>query len=475
MGGELDELTSMSALALAGAVRERRVSARDVVEAHIEVLERCQLRTNALAVSRFDEARDEADEADRLVMSGTAALPALLGVPCTIKEMIGIAGMPHTAGFVGRRGKTAARTAPTAQRLIDAGAIVLAQTNIAELGIWIESVNRVYGRTRNAYDPRRTAGGSSGGEAVAVAVGGSPIGLGSDMGGSIRIPAFFNGVFGHKPTAGLVPNSGMFPDTVGDIGSLLSIGPMTRRAMDLMPALNIIAGQDGEDPFTRTVSLGNPETVDLHGLTVVVGEDTTVFPVQREVHEARAEAAEYLAGHGACVRHVSLRGIRHATALFLTAAAEVGGRLGTIIAAESGPGSATTVLRQMASHTAMTALTLIGERIPRPERAVRRSLAAARALREEVEVTIGSGVMLHMPFRSTAPRHRATIARPWLQTPCSVFNLLGLPATQVPLGMSKAGLPVGVQVVAGRDRDHVAIAVAMALEDGFGGWIPAIH
>ena len=472
VGGESCRSTALSAVALAGLIRARVLSSREVVDAHIEVLKRTQPGTNALAVDRFDAARDEADEADRLVATGVGSLPRLLGVPCTVKEMIGIAGTPHTAGFVARRRKTAAATAPAAQRLIDAGAIVLAQTNVAELGIWVESVNRVYGRTANAYDRRRTAGGSSGGEAVAVAVGGSPIGLGSDMGGSIRIPAMFNGVFGHKPTAGLVPNGGMFPDTVGEIGRLLSIGPITRHAIDLMPVLQIIAGPDTADPFTRAVVLGDPETVALQGLSVVLGDDTTLIPMRREIRAARERAAEDLARRGAEVRRVSLRSMRRATELFLTAAAEVGGRLGSIIAAESSTESVGAALRQAVSHNTMTALTLIGERIPRPERAIRRSLAAGRALTEEVDAIVGSGVMLHAPFRSTAPRHRATIAQPWLQTPCSVFNLLGLPATQVPLGLSHRGLPVGVQVVAGRDRDHVAIAVAMALEQSFGGWKP---
>ncbi|MFD6155621.1 amidase [Nocardia sp. NPDC060256] len=473
-GGDPCEPTTLSAFALAEAIRERRLSAHDVVEAHIEVLERAQPRTNAVAANRFEQARAEAHAADRLVAAESAVLPALLGVPCTVKEMIGIAGMPHTAGFVRRQGKTAVRTASAAQRLIDAGAIVLAQTNVSELGIWIESVNRIYGRTSNAHDRRRTAGGSSGGEAVAVAVGGATFGLGSDMGGSIRIPAYFNGVFGHKPTAGLVPNTGMFPDTVGEIGRLLSIGPMARRASDLMPLLEIISGPDGTDSFTRAVTLGDPETVDLQGLPVIISEQTTLIPARQEVRGARDRAAAELARHGADVRRVPLRGMRRATEFFLTAAAEFGGSLGAIIAAEAGAEPVETLVRQAMSHNGMTTLTLIGERIPRPERAVRRSLAAARALSAEVDTIIGSGVMLHTPFRSTAPRHRATFAQPWLQTPCSVFNVLGLPVTQVPLGLSSAGLPLGVQVAAGRDRDHVAIAVALALERAFGGWRPPV-
>jgi fatty acid amide hydrolase 2 len=464
-----------SAGALADAIREQRIGARDVVEAHIAVLEGTQPRTNAIAVSRFDAARAEADAADARIAAASSEdrLPPMLGVPCTVKEMIGIEGMPHTAGLLARRGHRATATAPAARRLIDAGAIVLGTTNAAEVGIWIETNNRVYGLTRNAYDRRRTAGGSSGGEAVAVAVGGSPLGLGSDMGGSIRIPAFFNGVFGHKPTAGLVPNTGMFPDTTGDIGQLLTIGPMTRYAEDLMPVLRTIAGPDRQDPFVRAVTLGDPKDVTMKGLSVVIGDDTSFVPISREMRDTRDRAADALADAGAQIRRVSLKSMRRATELFLTASAELAGRLDHIIVeAGSPPATALNLLRRTEGHNVMTALTLLAERLPRPAGRTRRVMAAARALTAEVEGVIGDGVMLHPPYRHTAPRHYTTIARPWLQSACSVFNVMGLPVTEVPLGLNRRGLPLGVQVAAQRDRDHLTIAVAQLLEWTVGGWTP---
>ena len=138
-------------------------------------------------------------------------------------------------------------------------------TNTSELTLWIESDNRLYGRTNNPYDPTRTAGGSSGGEGAAVGSGGSPFGLASDIAGSIRIPALFCGVFGHKPSSGIVPNSGMWPPAGGTSGRMLAVGPLARRAVDLMPILRLIAGPDGEDPLTRPASLGDPESVSLRG------------------------------------------------------------------------------------------------------------------------------------------------------------------------------------------------------------------
>src|SRR3954470_23489526 len=299
--------TERSARELAAAISSGRLSAREVVEAHAWRLHRCQPRTNALARDRFAAALEEADAADaRIAAAGDpAGLPPFLGVPCTIKESIGLRGMPNSAGVVALRDRRAERTAPAAQRLIDAGFIPLGVTNTSELTMWIESENRVYGRTRHAYDPRRTAGGSSGGEGGAVGSGGSPVGLGSDIGGSIRLPAFFNGVFGHKPSPGLVPNSGQFPNTSGEAARMLTIGPLTRRAEDLMPVVRLISGPDGQDARCEEIALGDPATVGLEGRLVLVSDDATILPPRRELRDARDRAAEALGAAGARVESVS--------------------------------------------------------------------------------------------------------------------------------------------------------------------------
>ena len=164
---------------------------------------------NAIAADRFEVARHEATAVDELVRAAPRdeVLPPLLGVPFTVKVSIAVAGMPQSAGLVARRDFRAQSNAPTVQHVLDGGAILLGVTNISELTLWIESTNQIYERTNNPYDARRAAGGSSGGEAAAVGSGGSPFGIGSDIGGSIWLPALFCGVFGHKPSAGLVPNS----------------------------------------------------------------------------------------------------------------------------------------------------------------------------------------------------------------------------------------------------------------------------
>jgi fatty acid amide hydrolase 2 len=467
-------LTERSALELARAIREREVSAREVVERHIEVLERTRL--NAVVAERFDAARAEADEVDDRIAAGEADLPPLLGVPCTIKESLAVAGLPNTGGLLSRRGRAAETTAPAARRLLDAGPILLGLTNLSELTMWIESDNRVYGRTVNAYDRRRTAGGSSGGEGAAVGCGGSPIGIGTDFAGSIRLPAFFNGVFGHKPSTGLVPMTGHFPISDGAALRMSVVGPLARRAADLMPVLRLIAGPDGVDEIVGDVELGDPGEVEIEGLAVVISEGATYIPVSRELREARERAAGALAGAGARLRRENMRSVRRAAELFLAAVQEGAGlSLAELIVAEGGePVGMRTALRRDNPHTLATLLTLAAERAGAwtPRWRIRRARAAARSLETEIEATIGDGVLLHPPHPRLAPRHGWTVGRPWLLAPTAIFNLLGMPSTQVPLGLGRKGLPVGVQVAARRNRDHVAIAAAIELERALGGWIP---
>jgi fatty acid amide hydrolase 2 len=479
-------LLQRSALELAHAIRTGEVSAREVVEAHAWRLHRCQPRTNALARDRFAAALADADAADRRVAAAgpDEELPPLLGVPCTIKESIALAGMPNCAGLVSRRGVLAETTAPAAQRLLDAGAIPLGVTNTSELCMWIESDNRVYGRTRNAYDPHRIAGGSSGGEGAAVGSGGAPFGLGSDIGGSIRLPAFFNGVFGHKPSPGLVPNTGQFPNTEGEAARMLTMGPLARRAEDLMPLTRILSGPDGLDERCVERELGDPAAVAFDGLRVLTADDASFVPPRRELREARDRAAAALGEAGARVEHVSLRQLRRALELYLAVLGDGSGVSIAELVAEPNlspdAGAAPRAiprwldaLRGRGPHTPPMLLLLLAERVNArvPQRRVRRAIAAADALRREVAGILGDGVLLHHPNARVAPRHNATVGRAWVITPAAAFNLLGTPATEVPLGLNDRGLPRGVQVVAADGNDHVTIAAALELERRLGGWV----
>ena len=474
-------LTLRSATELARAIRAKEVSAREVVQAHVDRLHARQPRTNALARDRFADALNEADAADaRIAASAGKDLPPFLGVPCTVKESIAVQGMPNCAGLVALKDRRADTNAPAVQRLVDAGFIPLGVTNTSEMTMWIESVNRVYGRTRNAYDPHRTAGGSSGGEGAAVGSGGSPVGLGSDIGGSIRVPAFFNGVFGHKPSPGLVPNTGQFPSTAGEAAFMLTIGPLTRHAEDLMPVTRIIAGPDGQDERCVARELGDPAAVDLSALRVLLADDASLLPARKELREARDAAARSLEERGARCERVSLKQLRRALEIYLAALGDGAGTSLSELLEEAGvqprgPRPWTEAARGHGDHTLPTLITLTLERLNRymPAARTQKAVAAAHALREEVGAVLGDdGILLHQPHPRVAPRHGATVGRAWVLTPAAVFNLLGLPVTQVPLGLNPRGLPLGVQVAAADGNDHLTVAAALALERRFGGWIP---
>jgi fatty acid amide hydrolase 2 len=472
-------LTERSAIDLARAIRTQETSARDVVEAHIERLEHMHERINAVVVNRFDAARADADAADDLIAltADVDDLPPFLGVPCTIKESIAMAGMPNCAGLVSRQALRSNENAPTVQRLIDAGAIPLGVTNTPELCLWIETENRQYGRTNNAYSANRTAGGSSGGEGAAVGSGGSPLGLGADIGGSIRIPAFFNGVFGLKPSPGIVPSTGQFPTTETAVAAkMLTIGPIVRRAEDLIPMLRVIAGPDGIDEYAREATIGDPADVNIADTKILLSEDTSFVPVSRELRAARLRAAEALESAGATVETVSLRSMKRALELYLAVLKlEAGVSVADLIVAE---GSAKVTLRgalkRKGPHTRALRLLLMSEWMTgkMPQGQLRRAAAAREAFEAEMHAAIGDAVLLHPTHPRVAPRHGRTVGKPWLLTTTAVFNLAAVPVAQIPLGLNPRGLPLGVQAAAGPGRDHVAVAVALELERAFGGWVP---
>jgi fatty acid amide hydrolase 2 len=446
-----------------------------VVEECIGRIERINPALNAVVADRFSRAREEADEADaRLDREGPEGLPPLHGVPCTIKECFALEGMPNTSGLVSRVGPTAARDATAVSRLRAAGAIPLGVTNTSELCMWMESFNKVYGRTNNPYNPRRIVGGSSGGEGAIVGAGASPFGLGSDIGGSIRMPAFFNGVFGHKPTGGLVPGTGQHPMAEGAARRYLATGPLCRRAEDLMPLLRVLAGPDGEDDC-EVLALGDPAEVCLEGMTVLdVSPPGRVHP---ELRLAQARAAGALAALGARVEQVTLPGFRRALDYWSA---------GMALASETPyqamleNGRPIAIWRELAlallGRSDFTVPSLVLCLIQRLDGLLeghnRRRLAELAGFKAELDERLGDGVLLYAPHPRPAPRHNVPLLLPvsWVYT--AVFNVLELPVTQVPLGLSAAGLPLGVQVAARRGGDHRTIAAAVALERAFGGWVP---
>ena len=296
-----------SAASLAHAVRDGQVSSRELVEAHIERVEAVNPIINAMVADRFQLARQEAEACDNAIREGAADLSKpLFGVPCTIKECFAFPGMPNTSGLKARVGYQPTEAATGVQRIRAAGAIPLGVTNTSELCMWMETNNRVYGRTNNPYNPAHIVGGSSGGEGAIIAAGGSPFGLGSDVGGSIRMPAFFNGVFGHKPTGTLVPGTGQFQNAEGDTLRYLATGPLCRHAEDLMPLLNLLAGPDGGDAGCIDWPLGDPGTVDLKQVQVFNVTGNGKNRVSGDLQAAQSGVADHLAAVAMSVDYLEI-------------------------------------------------------------------------------------------------------------------------------------------------------------------------
>lgn len=455
-----------SATSLARRIRSGELSSRQVVEAHVEHARRHNPRLNAIVADRYDAALAEADEADAALRRGDEVGP-FHGVPCTIKETFALTGMPNTAGLVSRAGRPAEADAVTVERVRAAGAIPIGVTNVSELAMWFESSNRVYGRTNNPYDTSRIVGGSSGGEGAAVGAGFAPFGLGSDIGGSIRMPAFFNGVFGHKPSAGLVPNDGQFPvDNDPRMLRYQCTGPLARRAEDLLPLLRLVAASDV-----------GPDDVDLSRLSVVSVETNGAIHPSSELVAAQRRAVASLRELGATVRTARVAALRRSFDIWgalLSEAREVPFR--TLLADGGRFSTRREVARWVAGRSPHTfpALGLaVVERWPDllPGRS-RRLVALGHALRDELAALVGDGVLFYPSFPTVAPRHHAPIRRPFAFAYTAILNVAELPATQVPLGLDPTGLPLGVQVAAAPGNDAVTIAVARHLERVFGGWVP---
>ncbi|HEX2914673.1 MAG TPA: amidase [Chloroflexia bacterium] len=293
----LSGLTELPAVELAEKISRGEVSAVEAVEAHIEQIERVNPKINAVVYKRYNQARKEARHADAQRARGEK-LGVLHGVPVTIKECLDLAESPSTFGLPSRAKMLAKQDDPYVARLRAEGAIVLGKTNVAQLLIFVETENPLYGRTNNPWNLERSAGGSSGGQAAIIAAGGSPLGLGTDLGGSIRFPSTSCGIVGFKPTTGRCPDQGRFSLPIGQQAIFSQVGVMGRRVADVTTGLTVING--GSNPAVEPARpLGDPSQVDLSGLRVAFYSDDGTLKPAPAVRRAVVEAAQILQGLGA--------------------------------------------------------------------------------------------------------------------------------------------------------------------------------
>lgn len=450
---------SASATAIAAAIRGGAISSREAVDACLARIERVNPALNAAVALCADTARGEAARADAAVAQGRP-LGSLHGVPITVKDSFDTAGLVSTWGTPGRRGFVPAEDATAVARLRAAGAIVLGKTNTPELTLGFESVNPIHGRTSNPYDRSRTPGGSSGGAAAIVAAGGVPLEIGSDTGGSIRLPAHFCGIAGLRPTAGCVSRAGHAIGPGGAMDALTTIGPLARHVEDLGLALRLLAGPDGRDPFVVPVPLGDPAQVDVAGLRVAWFTDNGIAPSDADVAAAVRDAVRVLADAGAKTTEHRPAGIERTEPLFMQ----------TMMLLEGG---ASIRRRLEQAGTRIEESSLAGfTSIPSAPDADRVRLHVAwDELRGELLATAARFDLVVSPVCAHAAiRHGEADTHMRGFTYTMTWNLAGWPGAVVRAGTSREGLPLGVQLVAPPWREHVALAAAARIESVLGGW-----
>jgi amidase len=445
-------------------VRAGAVSAEEVVRAYIIRVREVNPRLNAVVLLDEDGALAAARAADAKRARGEA-LGALHGVPFTVKDSIEVAGMRTTAAAACWRDRIANCDAGVVARLRGAGAILLGKTNLPALSEGFETDNLLFGRTNHPVDPARTPGGSSGGEAALITAGGSPLGLGADAAGSVRIPAHFCGLAALKPTSSRTPIDGHFPAASGSVVERLQFAPMARTTADLAIALRVLVGDDWRDSASLQGPYRDPEAVNLRGLRVAMHIDNGVMPPTPETASAVLRAARALAEAGAIVEEAVPRAIAETPEIMPS----------LFYGTDGGKG-----FREYLAAIGMTKLPPLIEASLDRARKHQKSDAEREAVLERwasfrlrmTHFMQTCELVLCPVAAGPAPLHGGTMqVDPMLFFSYSMaFNLTGAPAATVRAGSSPEGLPIGVQLVARPWREDVALAAARTIEAAVGRW-----
>jgi Asp-tRNA(Asn)/Glu-tRNA(Gln) amidotransferase A subunit family amidase len=471
----MDDLTFLSAVAMAAQIREKKISPIELADAHLAKIERLNPKLNAYVQVDTERVRREARAAETAVVRGTEIGP-LHGVPISIKSSIAVTGMRCESGTRLRAGFVADHDAPLVERLRNAGAIILGVTNTPEILMAWETDNLLYGRTNSPWDFERTPGGSSGGEAAAIAAGMSAGGVGSDGGGSIRVPAHFSGICGLKPTPGRIPSTGHFPASSGPFALIGVVGPMARTVADLKALFEIMQGPDDGDTCAAPVPLQWPSDAEVKQLRVGYFEEDGRTPVTPETRAAIRTAADALRHAGFQVEPFRPEGLEEARLLwkkFFVAAA------GMLIRPmfHDRDRDLSPILKQFLEWSSAEA-PLTGESLL--DAWIRRDVARADFLAEMKKYPILLCPAAAIPaFRHgerswTIEGKTVEYLDAWSYT--EFFNLLGNPGAVVPVSHSSEGLPIGVQIVGRPWEEEKVLAVAAVLERECGAWkMPPIH
>jgi amidase len=462
----VSELWRNGAVELATMIRNREVSSREVVQAHLDRVAAVNPYLNAIVRLLPDQALAAADAADAMVADG-AALGPLHGVPCTVKENIDLAGTPTTQAVPALAEAIAPVDAPQLERLRAAGAIPFGRTNLPDFGLRVHTDSALHGLTRNPWNPERTAGGSSGGEAAALATGMTPLGLGNDLGGSLRNPAHCCGVASIKPSVGAVPAGTVIPPEDLPISfQLMAVeGVMARRVADVRAGFTAVAGQHPRDPLSVTAVFADLAPGELPKVAVLA--EPPGGSTHPEVAAAVRRAADALADDGFKVTEAVPPDYEQALELWsaiLAADLRVMQQDLDQVMGPAGRKFLGYALEQLPQHD-LTSWAIA--------HTARHGLARRWSMWHQEYPVLLSPVWTQpaFPHDFDIASAEGALATLELMRPVLPANLLGTPAAVVPAGLAD-GLPVGVQVMGGKYTDLRCLAVAEAIEQRLGPLTP---
>ena len=491
---DANPLLLRSGLDLAKMLRRGEVTSLELVDIALAQLEKVNPDLNAIVAFRPKKARRRAKWCDKILaqererrlrsvpedsMDEAGGLPPFLGVPCIVKECFEVEGMPFTAGIVerGKQNVVGTKYCKVMKRLRDdGGAVILGVGNISEACMWMESSNPVHGVSSNPYDLARTPGGSSGGNASAVAAAGVPFAISSDVGGSIRIPCAFTGLFGHKPTGGLVPNDGTIPETHGKVKHYCQIGPMARHAFDLLPLLQILC----KGRFYPTnIHFEEMRVIDLRQPFASTTLPTS--PQHPDIAAAQDRVVRYLERERGCtiVRPRHFKELETAFEIWAACLGEAQPSAFAKIISEGKGGNAwlhvfwdlakwILTCGRGSEHTLAALALAVVEPIDALDPRRKRFIKACETLQRSIEINLGrNGILICPTWPTPAPLHGPL---PHLLYSANagytgIFNVLEFPSTAVPMGLTTdTQLPISLQIVSNRMHDNRCIAVACALQ-----------
>lgn len=477
------DIALLSATELAARIRAGRIGCLELLDHMLERVERYNPQLNAIVVLDVERARARAEAADAALARGDVWGP-LHGVPMTIKESYDVEGLPTTWGLTEQAGNVADRDSTVVRKMRDAGVVLFGKTNVPVLLADWQSYNPVYGTTNNPWDPARTPGGSSGGSAAALAAGLTGIESGSDIGASIRNPAHYCGVYGHKPTYGVVSSRGHALPGVLAPADISVVGPLARSAEDLEVALDVMAGEDGHDAECWRLQLPPDLRAEAREFRVAVML-TDPNCAQDDVLTSKLQATvEALAALGVTVSDTARPAIdtteSHRLYIQLLRAA-TSGRMPEaeverqrVLAAAAGPEAQDYVTQVARAVTQGHRDWLRGH-----ERRAHLRAAWADFFREWDLLLCPTAASTAFPHQQQGQRHERTIqvnGKPELTVDqlfwAGLSSVVYLPSTVVPVGPASDGLPCGLQIIAGHGRDKTALAFAKMIERELGGFVP---